>query len=139
MINLFAGPKGGGKTRKLIGLANEHLDITTGHIVYIDDCKRNMHEIHRSIRLVDTSEYPLSNYREFIAFVYGMISQNRDIQEIFIDGLCGIIEELPNTDLSTAMESLTKLSDDNDVEFFITLNCDPATLPEDVKKLMVKF
>ena len=139
MINLFAGPKGGGKTRKLIELANEHLEITTGHIVYVDDNKRNMHEIHRSIRLVDTSEYPLSNYREFVAFAYGMISQNRDIQEIFIDGLCGIIEELSNDELEVVMASLGKLSDDNDVEFFITLNCDPETLPEPVKALMVKI
>jgi len=139
MIKLFAGPRGGGETRKLIDLANEHLNITDGYIVYVDDCKRNMHEIHRNIRLVDTSEYPLSNYREFVAFVYGMISQNRDIQEIFIDGLCGIIEELPNEHLETAMNSLNKLSDDNDIEFFITLNCAPETLPDEVKKFMVKF
>ena len=139
MINLFAGPKGGGKTKKLIELANEHLEVTTGHIVYIDDSTRNTHNIHRSIRLVNTAEYPLSNYREFVAFVYGMISQNRDIQEVFIDGLCGIIEELPNDDLVTVMNSLVRLSDDNDVEFFITLNCDVDTLPEQVKNLMVKF
>ena len=137
MISLIAGAKGEGKTRKLIALANDHLANTEGHIVFVDDNKRNMHQIHRDIRLVDTSEYPLSNYREFVAFVYGMISQNSDIQEVFIDGLCGIIEDLPNADLSTVMASLSKLSDDNDVEFFITLNCDPDTLPEDVKKLMV--
>lgn len=137
MINLFAGAKGEGKTRKLIELANAHLESTEGHIVFVDDNKRNMHHVHRNIRLVDTSEYPLSNYREFVAFVYGMISQNSDIQEIFIDGLCGIIEELPNSDLSTVMTSLGKLSDDNNVEFFVTLNCDPSTLPEDVKKFIV--
>ncbi|MDR2166543.1 MAG: vacuolar protein sorting-associated protein 35 [Clostridiales bacterium] len=137
MIKLFAGARGEGKTKRLIRLANDHLDITDGYIVFIDDNKRNMHEIHRNIRLVDTSEYPLSNYREFVAFVYGMISQNRDIQEIFIDGLCGIIEDLPNEDLVTVMQALAKLSDDNDVEFFVTLNCDPATLPEPVKALMV--
>jgi len=139
MINLFAGPKGGGKTRGLINLANDHLNVTDGYIVYIDDNKRNIHEINRKIRLVDTSEYPLSNYREFVAFVYGMISQNRDIQEIFIDGLCGIIEDLPNDDLEAVMSSLTKLSDENDVEFFVTLNCDPTALPASVKGLMVKF
>ena len=137
MINLFAGAKGEGKTRKLIGLANDHLANTTGHIVFVDDDKRNMHHIHRDIRLVDTSEYPLSNYREFVAFICGMISQNNDIQEIFIDGLCGIIEELPNDDLSTVMTSLSKISNDNNVEFFVTLNCDIEALPPDVKKLMV--
>lgn len=138
MINLYAGQRGEGKTKKLIQLANEHLGVTDGYIVYIDDDKRNMHEIHRDIRLVCTSEYPLANYREFVAFVYGMISQNNDICEIFIDGLCGIIEDLPNDHLETVIASLGKLSDENNVEFFITLNCNPDTLPEKVKALMVK-
>ncbi|MCL2575677.1 MAG: hypothetical protein FWE33_04515 [Defluviitaleaceae bacterium] len=137
MIKLLAGPRGGGKTRKLIELANEHLATTDGYIVYVDDCKRNMHEIHRSIRLVDTSEYPLSNYREFVAFVYGMVSQNADIKEIFIDGLCGIIEDLPNDDLSCVMAALSKVSEVEEVEFFITLNSDIETLPQDVKVLVV--
>ena len=137
MINLYAGPKGEGKTKRLIKLANDHLALTDGHIVFIDDDKRNLHEIHRDIRLVCTTEYPLTNYREFVAFVYGMISQNNDICEIFIDGLCGIIEDLPNDDLDTVMASLATLSDENKVEFFITLNCNPDTLPEKVKALMV--
>ena len=137
MIKLLAGPRGGGKTRKLIELANEHLAVTDGYIVYVDDCKRNMHEIHRNIRLVDTSEYPLTNYREFVAFVYGMVSQNADIKEIFIDGLCGIIEDLPSEALSCAMEAISTISEKEDVEFFITLNCDPAQLPANVAKLVV--
>ena len=137
MIKLFAGARGEGKTKRLIQLANEHLAVTDGFIVYVDDNKRNMHEVHRDIRLVDTSEYPLSNYREFVAFVCGMISQNSDIQEIFIDGLCGIIEDLPNEDLSNVMAALSKISDENQVEFFITLNCNPETLPAEVKKMMI--
>jgi len=137
MISLFAGAKGEGKTKNLIRLANERLETTDGYIVFMDDNKRNMHEIHRSIRLVDTSEYPLSNYREFVAFVYGMLSQNSDIQEIFIDGLSGMIENLPNEDLSSVMAELSKVSIENNVEFFITLNCDPSTLPSGVKSLMV--
>jgi len=133
MIKLFAGEKGEGKTRKLIALANDHLNITEGHIVFIDDDRRNIHEIHRNIRLVDTSEYPLVNYREFVSFIYGMLSQNSDISEIFIDGLSGVIQNLCNDDLSALMKALESISKANDVEFFITLNCNPAELPEDVK------
>jgi len=136
MIKLLAGPRGGGKTKKLIQMANDHLAITDGYIVYVDDCKRNMHEIHRNIRLVDTSEYPIKNYREFVTFIYGMVSQNADIKEIFIDGLCGIIEDMPNEDLSCAMAAIGAISEKEDVEFFITLNCNPATLPPDVAKLV---
>ena len=137
MIKLFAGEKGEGKTRKLIALANDHLNVTDGHIVFIDDDRRNIHEIHRNIRLVDTSEYPLLNYREFISFIHGMLSQNSDISEIFIDSLSGIIKELDNSDTSALMTNLESVSKSNDVDFFITLNCNPAELPENVKKHMV--
>ena len=136
MIKLFAGEKGEGKTRKLIALANDHLAVTDGHIVFIDDDRRNIHEIHRNIRLVDTSEYPLLNYREFISFIHGMLSQNSDISEIFIDSLSGIIENLSNDDIATLMKALESVSKANDVEFFITLNCNPAELPEEAKKHM---
>lgn len=136
MIRLFAGEKGEGKTKKLIALANDHLQTTDGHIVFMDDDRRNIHEVHRNIRLVDTSEYPLLNYRELISFIYGMLSQNSDISEIFIDSLSGIIRNLSNADLVLLKKGLEGISKTNDVDFFITLNCNPAELPEEVKALM---
>jgi len=134
MIKLFAGEKGEGKTRKLIALANDHLNVTDGHIVFIDDDSRNIHEIHRNIRLVDTSEYPLLNYREFVACIYGMISQNRDISEIFIDSLSGIIETFSNDDIAALVLILEDISKVHEVDFYITLNCNPTELPEEAKK-----
>ena len=134
MIKLFAGEKGEGKTRKLIALANDHLAVTDGHIVFIDDDSRNIHEIHRNIRLVDTSEYPLLNYREFVACIYGMISQNSDISEIFIDSLSGIIETFSNDDIAALILALEDISKVHEVDFYITLNCNPAELPKEAKK-----
>jgi len=136
MIKLFAGEKGEGKTKKLIALANAHLEVTDGHIVFMDDDSRNMHEIHRNIRLVDTSEYPLLNHREFICFIYGMLSQNSDISEIFIDSLSSIVKNLSNGDLLALKYELEKISKNEDVDFFITLNCNPADLTDEVRALM---
>ena len=136
MIKLFAGEKGEGKTKKLIALANAHLEVTDGHIVFMDDDSRNMHEIHRNIRLVDTSEYPLLNHREFICFIYGMLSQNNDISEIFIDSLSSIVKNLSNGDLLALKYELEKISKNEAVDFFITLNCNPADLTPEVRALM---
>ena len=137
MIKLFAGEKGEGKTKKMIALANDNLTKTDGNIVYIDDDRRNIHQIHRNIRLVDTSDYPLLNYREFVSFIYGMLSQNSDISEIFIDSLSSVIENLTNDDLVALKNSLEKISKNEDVVFYITLNCDPSQLPKEVRALMV--
>jgi hypothetical protein len=137
MIKLFAGEKGEGKTKKMIALANDNLTKTDGNIVYIDDDRRNIHEIHRNIRLVDTSDYPLLSYREFVSFIYGMLSQNSDIAEIFIDSLSSVIENLSNDDLVALRGALEKISKDEDVEFYMTLNCNPAQLPKEIQALMV--
>jgi len=136
MIKLFAGEKGQGKTRQLIAAANEHLNTTDGHIVFIEAGRRNMHEIHRNIRLVDTTDYTFLNYREFISFVHGMLSQNSDISEIFIDSLSKVIKTLDNNDLATLFATLKKISEDEDVQFFATLNCNPEQLPEELKAHM---
>jgi len=133
MIRLFAGEKGQGKTSKLIAVANDHLNVTEGHIVFIEAGRRNMHGIHRNIRLVDTEEYPPSNYREFVSFIYGMLSQNNDISEIFIDSLSKVIKKLDDTDLVALFDALKKISENESVQFFMTLNCNPENLPTEVK------
>ncbi|MCL2415712.1 MAG: hypothetical protein FWD01_02760 [Defluviitaleaceae bacterium] len=137
MIKLFAGEKGEGKTKKLIAMANAALKTTEGHIVFIDDDMRNMHELNRDIRLVDTSEYPLSNYREFVGFIYGILSQNNDISEIFVDSLSSVINNLCNDDLLKLKVKLEKICKNNGVHFFITLNCNPNDLPDEIRALMV--
>ena len=136
MIKLFAGEKGEGKTRKLIEMANSAAETTDGNIVFIDDDMRNMHVLNRAVRLVSTSEYPLSNYREFVGFIYGILSQNSDISEIFIDSLSSIVARLENDDLVKLKVKLERISENYGVHFFITLNCDPAGLPEEIKGLM---
>lgn len=136
MIRIIAGEKGQGKTRKLIAIANENLQTTDGHIVFIDEGRRNIHEIHRNIRFVDTSQYPLLSYREFVSFIYGMLSQNNDISEIFIDSLSHIIKNLPGDDLVALKAALEKISGDEDVKFYMTLNCTPEELPAEVRDLM---
>ena len=137
MVKLFAGEKGEGKTRKLINMANAAKDTTDGHIVYIDDDGRNMHELHYKVRLVDTSSYPLKSYREFIGFIYGMLSQNSDIVEIYIDSLSGIIEQFDNNDAVGFIKDVQRISSSCNVQFIMTLNCNPNELPNEIKEIMV--
>ena len=136
MIKLFAGEKGEGKTRKLIEMANSAAETTDGCVVFIDDNMRNMHVLSRAVRLVSTCDYPLSNYRELVGFIYGILSQNSDISEIFIDSLTSLVARLDNEDMVKFKVKLEKISEKYGVHFFITLNCDPASLPEEVKAWM---
>ncbi|MDR1533230.1 MAG: hypothetical protein LBS62_13795 [Clostridiales bacterium] len=137
MIRFIAGEKGQGKTKKIIDLANISAKSTDGHIVYIDDDSRHIYDLHYDIRFVATASFPLSNYRELIGFVCGILSQDNDITEIFIDGLTNIVKTMDNDALCKLVAKLERLSADNSVDFTISMNCKATELPEEIQKLQI--
>ena len=92
MIQILAGEKGQGKTKKLIDMANEASKTVDGNVVFIDDDSRHMYDLHYGIRFVETSKYKICSYEVLIGFIYGILSQNGDIQKVFIDGLGNITD-----------------------------------------------
>ena len=137
MIRLLAGGKGEGKTKKLIDMANTSVKTTDGHIVFIDDDRRHIYDLHYDIRFVETVDYPLSNYRELIGFICGILSQDNDIVEIYLDGLTNLIKNFDFDALQKLRVKLDRLTETHGVQFVISLNCNPDELPEDIKPLMV--
>ena len=118
-------------------MANDAAKTTDGHIVFIDDDDRHIYDLHLDIRLVDTMDFPLSNYREFIGFVCGILSQDSDIKEIFVDGLTNIIRTLDSDSLVRLKAKLEKLSAKHGLDFIMTMNCEPAELPDEVRACAV--
>jgi hypothetical protein len=137
MVQFIAGGKGEGKTKKLISMANVNAASTDGHLVFIDDDNRHIYDLHHNIRFVETRSFPLSNYREFIGFVCGILSQDNDIKHIFVDGLTNVIKTIDNECLLKLIKKLESLSVTNEVDFTISMNCKAEELPEEVKKILV--
>ncbi len=137
MIQLIAGEKGQGKTKRLIDMANAAAKTSDGHVVFIDNDNRHMYDLHHEIRFVETSSFPLSNYREFIGFVCGILSQNGDIKEIFVDGLTKLIKTFNNEDLTVLLPKLKKLCVANDISFIISMNCIIDELPTEAKEYLM--
>ena len=137
MISLIAGGKGEGKTKRLIEMANANVKVSDGHVVFIDDDRRHIYDLHYDIRFVETTEFPLSNYREFIGFVYGVLSQDNDITEIFVDGLTNIIKNIDNEDMIKLKKKLENIHAARGVKFVISINCNPDELPAGIKELMI--
>jgi len=137
MIRFIAGPKGVGKTKRLLKMVNESVKTTDGHIVFIDDDNRHIYDLHYDIRFVETGNFHLSNYREFIGFIYGILSQNSDIKEIYADGLTNIIEHVDNESLVKLVAKLKELSKNNAVDFILSINYEVDLLPPEVKELLI--
>jgi len=142
MVKFLAGLKGEGKSRKLIDMANATVNVSDGNIVYVDDDIRHIHDLHRNIRFVETKKGLLSNCREFVGFVLGILSQNSDITHIYVDGLsnvvCSICDTTPDAEeLKELKARLDKLAKEENVEFILSIHCNKDDLPEELKSALI--
>ncbi|MCD7905395.1 MAG: twitching motility protein PilT [Clostridiales bacterium] len=137
MVQLLISAKGHGKTRQLINMANDAQRTAKGNIVFIDDNKKHIFDIHSGVRFVETSACDLYNYREFAGFIFGILSQNSDIEKIFVDGLYKIITVLTDDDLVKLVKRLDVISKEEEVDFIIGMSSDYGIIPEAVKEYVL--
>ena len=139
MVQLIVGNRGKGKTKYLLDSVNEAMKNASGNIVYIDKSLKNMYELNNKIRLIDVSPYPVKGYDQLEGFICGILSQDHDIEKIYIDGF-SYIADIKDTkaDLDTAINQIEKISSMFNVDFVISISSDKSELSEEVqKKIMV--
>lgn len=134
MIHVFCGQRGSGKTKKLIDLANDNVQFARGESVYIDDDNRAMLVLNRNIRFISTDDFKLKDYESFYGFLCGLISENYDIEYIYIDELSNIVRGKDLYSANSLFEKINELSRRYEVKFFINLNHDCEDLPEFIKQ-----
>ena len=137
MVSFIAGGKGVGKTKKLIDMANDKAKVTQGHLVYIDDDKRHIFDLNYDIRFVETGKRLLSNYRELIGFIQGVLSMDNDIEVVYIDGLTNIIQNVDNESLLKLTARLEAISAQESVDFVLCVNYEKDIFPETLKGLLI--
>jgi len=84
----------------------------------------------------------LSNCREFVGFILGILSQNSDITHIYVDGLsnivCSICDSSPDAEeLKELKARLDSLSTEENVEFILSIHCNKDDLPEELKSALI--
>ncbi len=137
MIQILIGEKGEGKTKRLIDMSNEAGKLSDGHIVFIDDDNRHMYDLHYNIRFVDTTGFRMEDQRIFFGFICGILSQDGDIEKIYIDGLNNIVKYMTDDDLFAFINELEKLSEKANVDFIMTISRDKETIPEALKSYLI--
>ena len=136
MIKVIPGDTGEGKTKQLILLANETLKEERGHIIYIDGDNSHIYDLRHEIRYINISEFPINNYHEFFGFMCGILSEDHDINEIYVDGLLKMAQicEISNSD--ELISKLRAMTDKFKVRLITSINCDEASLPEFLKEFV---
>lgn len=136
MIQLIYAPKGSGKTKRLIDLANEALSTTKGDVVFIDDDKRYMYDVKHQIRFVDVKDYDIDSEASLYGLLCGMVAQNYDIEAVYIDAFLKIIGK-DVTEIENYIKHLEKLTEKNEFKAVIIISADPDTAPDFLKPYII--
>ena len=136
MIQIIAGEKGKGKTKHLLDKVNESVKSATGNLVYLDKSQKHMYELSNKVRLINVSEYLISNCDEFLGFICGIVSQDHDLQEMYLDSFI-TIAGLREDQLQHAIEKLDIISEKYNVKFYLSISKDEKDLPECAKAKVI--
>lgn len=136
MIQIIAGEKGKGKTKIIIEKVNTAVKESKGSIVYLDKSNKHMYELSNKIRLINVKDYFINNYSEFLGFICGLISQDHDLEAIYVDSFL----KVANSDASNMEQIIIKLeqiSNEFHVNFVLSISLNEVDIPEAEKKYIV--
>ena len=136
MVQLIVGNKGKGKTKHLLDKVNTVIKEAQGNVVYLDKSTKHMFELNNKIRLIDVSDYLVSNSDEFIGFICGIISQDHDLQHMYFDSFLKIAC-INDSDVGTTIEKLETISEKFHVDFVISVSVDENALPDNLKSKVI--
>ena len=136
MIQVIAGNKGSGKTKRLIDLTNTTAREAVHDVIFLDDDNRYMYDVDHKVRFINAADYHVSNTDMFIGFLCGILSSNYDVGTVFIDAFL----KLCRTDLASTgpvVDVLTGLGAKHNVDFVLSVSADPAELPDFLRQYLI--
>ena len=128
MVELIVGKKGKGKTKVLLDKVNGAIKNVNGSIVYLDKSTKHIYELNNKIRLIDVSGYPIINADEFVGFICGIISQDHDLEQIYLDSFL-TTAKLEGLDISGTLEQLEEIGEKFGISFIISVSLDKEEIP----------
>lgn len=137
MIEIICGEKGKGKTKELLGRVNNSIATVAGNVVYLDKSQKHMYELNNKARLINVVDYPISNCDEFLGFICGIVSQDHDLEEMYLDSFLTIAFIESDEDILKAIEKLDIISEKYKVRFILSVSRDKSALPECAKAKVV--
>ncbi len=135
MIKIICGPKGSGKTKRIIDAANIASETAKGHLVFITDTKRYMYDLKRAIRFVDVSDYSIAGEDALCGFIKGVIAGSYDNEYVYVDGVARIAGKALK-DMAQLFYMLEKVAELRGLEIWITCSCTEEELPDFAKKYL---
>ena len=132
MVQIISGKKGKGKTKYLLDKVNSAVQTAQGNVIYLDKSARHMYELNNKVRLINVSDYPLTSTQSFFGFIYGVISQDHDLEQVYFDSFLKL-SCLEGEDITDAVKELEFVSERYHVDFTLSVSADADELSEYVR------
>ena len=136
MIQVIAGRKGSGKTKRLIDLTNTTARNAEHDVIFLDDNNRYMFDVDHKVRFINAEDYHIHNADMFIGFLCGMLSCNFDIGTVFIDAFLTLCRTKLQ-DTGEVVKALAELGSKHEVDFVLSLSADPEELPDHLRQYVI--
>ncbi len=137
MIEIICGVKGKGKTKELLDKVNTSVTAASGSVVYLDKSQKHMYELNNKVRLINVMDYPITDCDEFLGFICGIVSQDNDLEEMYLDSFLTIASITTEEELVKAIEKLDIISEKYKVRFVLSVSKDKTDLPECAKAKVI--
>ena len=137
MIEIICGEKGKGKTKELLDKVNSAVGTQSGNVVYLDKSQKHMYELNNKIRLINVMDFPIDNCDEFLGFICGIVSQDHDLDEMYLDSFLTIASIDDENGFTKAIEKLDVISEKFKVKFVLSVSRDINRLPECAKAKVI--
>ena len=137
MIEIISGEKGKGKTKELLNRVNASITSASGNIVYLDKSQKHMYELNNRVRLINVTEYPIESCDEFLGFICGVVSQDNDLEEMYLDSFLTIAGIETDEEICHAIQKLDIISEKYNVKFILSVSRNETNLPECAKAKVV--
>ena len=133
MVELIVGKEGKGKTKQLLERVNTEIKTASGNIVFLDRNDKHMFELNNKVRLINVSEYEFTNSSEFIGFVCGILSQDHDIEQMYIDAVLKVAKT-DKSELSAVVKRLAVIGNKFNVKFTASVTLDASEIDEEIRE-----
>ncbi len=139
MVNILMGLKGTGKTKKLVDMVREAVEVGSGDVVCIEKELKLTYDIPYQARLINAGSYDIGSYEFLKGLICGIHAGNYDITHFFIDNFFKLVNDKSPDAMAAFVEWLDKFAEDEKIDFVISMSAAPETAPESVRKHLVQI
>jgi hypothetical protein len=96
----------------------------------VDD--NHIFSLNYNVRLINAMEFNVLNVRSFYGFLCGIMAMDYDLEKIYVDGIYKVMKVEFN-DMVYLIDSLKRISEKYEVEFYINIDYTMAEVPENLR------